>query len=422
MANIDRSAKSARAGADFGGSGNRWLWICLAVSALILVARKPDAFTRPQFWAEDALPFYLEARYVGPDAFTRSYAGYHHFFPRLTAWCASFIDPCLAPAFFVGFSLLATLGIIALIFSERLDLSGKPMLALAVVLVPHSGEIFLTPTNVQWLGALAIFLTVLKADPLKASDWIVDGVVILALGLSGFFIVLLLPFFILRAMCRRSWKSGVILAMASMAGALQVFEYWKFVQSPDSGAPVHWPAYFTFLSLHVPLELFGSKAWAAVTPRWLAITGGVLAMAGFGVIAWSPRREQALPRYAMLVFALILVMAASRRVRFDGPPADDFINVDRYVVLPRILLLWILGSTATKGTVRGRVALALFSTSMLVTLPYFRFPPLLDLQWHRYCADLRAGKEVTVPINPDWSVTFPARPSRSSSPHPPGPP
>jgi hypothetical protein len=146
-----------------------------------------------------------------------------------------------------------------------------------------------------------------------------------------------------------------------------------------------------------------------LVPQWLAITGGVFAMAAFADLSCSPRRDKAVPRCAMLGFAILLVVAATQRVRFDGPPADDFINVDRYVVLPKILLLWILGSAAARSTVRGRVAAVLFMTSILVTLPYLRFPPLIDLQWHRYCDDLRAGKEVTVPINPDWSATFPAR-------------
>jgi hypothetical protein len=59
------------------------LWLCLALAAVILFIRKTNSFLNPQFWGEDALPFFIDSLFTGPRAILISYSGYSHLWPRL---------------------------------------------------------------------------------------------------------------------------------------------------------------------------------------------------------------------------------------------------------------------------------------------------------------------------------------------------
>ena len=135
--------------------------LILGFALAVLVLRRPDAVLYPQFWAED-FAFLLDAERIGLASFWMPRAGYLHFFPRLIAWPGMYLDPVLQPAWFVGSAVAVTLAVVATCLSPRIPLPAKPWLALAVVVVPHSGEVFLNPTNLQWLTALALILTALK--------------------------------------------------------------------------------------------------------------------------------------------------------------------------------------------------------------------------------------------------------------------
>src|SRR5262245_35341761 len=52
------------------------LWGTLAVSAAILIWRRPDAFHTPQFWAEDGEIFFAQSRLFGSAALLEPSAGY----------------------------------------------------------------------------------------------------------------------------------------------------------------------------------------------------------------------------------------------------------------------------------------------------------------------------------------------------------
>jgi hypothetical protein len=73
-----------------------------------LLGRRPDAFFHPQFRAENFV-FLIGAEKVGFAAIARPQAGYLHVIPRLIAWPATWLDPPLQPALFVGGWLVVAL-------------------------------------------------------------------------------------------------------------------------------------------------------------------------------------------------------------------------------------------------------------------------------------------------------------------------
>ena len=78
----------------------------------------------------------------------------------------------------------------------------------AVLLVPFSGELWLTLTNVQWFGALLLVALLAAPSPtttLGAVAWSLGGIF---MGLSGPFALLLWPCALARAWWYRDRWSG----------------------------------------------------------------------------------------------------------------------------------------------------------------------------------------------------------------------
>ena len=113
----------------------------------------------------------------------------------------TFFNYSTIPFVYNYLSLIVTLLVVVSIFSPRLKIDHKPLLALTVVLVPHSSnEIFMNITNIQWFLSILLIIVLMKEKPnydygniniQRASDFII----IILCGLTGPFIILLTPFF-----------------------------------------------------------------------------------------------------------------------------------------------------------------------------------------------------------------------------------
>ena len=109
-----------------------WLWFaCCAV----LYARRPDALTLPQLYAEDGVIFFREALLSGFAAMPSAYAGYHHLLPRLIALLALPAPAALQPAIYVGLTVLV---------------QGLSCALLAALLRTVVADGLSRPANLQW--------------------------------------------------------------------------------------------------------------------------------------------------------------------------------------------------------------------------------------------------------------------------------
>lgn len=93
----------------------RWTWtlVGFAAALMILVARRPEAIFRAQFFAEDGKVFYLPTFFSGPGLLFEPYAGYLIVFPRLIAYAERLAPPAFAPMVgtIVTFAMIAAHGI-----------------------------------------------------------------------------------------------------------------------------------------------------------------------------------------------------------------------------------------------------------------------------------------------------------------------
>jgi hypothetical protein len=392
-----------------------------ALAGVLLFLRYPDWFLRPRLWAEDLPVFFIGARCDGASAILDPYAGYVHLIPRLVAWLGSWLDPSRIPAFYLYSSLAVMLLVVARVFSPRLDLPCRPILALAIVAVPHTGEVFLNITNIQWVTALALVLTLIMRDPESALDWAGDVAVLILAGLTGPFSVFLFPFFALRALDRRttaSWCVLSLLGMAALVQGLHLFANLRASVPGSSEGPIRILNLAAVLSARVPLAFLGSQGWVERVGRAFVVGAGLagaVAIAATAFVGGGRRKE----RICLLMFACILIAFTTARTRDDLWDYREMVNGDRYFYVPKVLLLWVVlsyfwrRSTDSFSPAMLTAAAGLYCVSLI---PYFdlgthgaRHVERPYYSWDIYCGKIRKGNEVAAEVSPGWRIVVPGR-------------
>lgn len=381
----------------------------LFVVAGALYLRKPGVFARPQFWAEDGSIFYYQAVLDRASAVFEPYNGYLHLVMRLTAALAAAGDPLYAPTVFLAVSFLLTLAVAAACFSPRVDLPCRPLLALSLVLVPHTGEVFANLTNLQWILALGLLLLLLAEDARTPWQWGADLGGVVLLGLTGPFVVLWLPLFWWRFLRRRTCAAGTLAGIAAALAGVQVTSLFThpWPQAPGTSPWIDWlrvPSQRLAGSLFMPASLAEHTPLVVMAGVGLACFGGM-----FWLAARAPgRREQ---RWMMLAAAALIVAGVLYKFRGELGQIRAIGNGDRYFYLPKVVLLWSLVCELPTAGARRWINGALLAVSLLASVTSFRAPDYVDYHWSEYAARIRTGKPVTIPINPPgWSVSFPPRP------------
>ncbi|MGI9590694.1 MAG: hypothetical protein ACR2P8_04945, partial [Myxococcota bacterium] len=212
-----------------------WPWLGLVVCALLGVARAPDLFSSPRFWAEEGSYFYAAA--TDPAA---GWLGGLTYIPRGAAgyWllCAS-VPATLAahwasvegaPGVTTLFSFALWLAPLAILLTGRslvFDTAARKAVACALVIFAPSaiGEVWLNSINAQvYCGLTAL---VLLCEDLAAASrtrlW-VCGALLAFCGLSGPYTSFLFFGFALKAWWERSPRSIAFFAVVAVMAAVQV--------------------------------------------------------------------------------------------------------------------------------------------------------------------------------------------------------
>lgn len=375
--------------------------LCITFLVVALVAlRKSDSLINPQFWAEDGALLFIEGEHHGGwNLLFHSYAGYLLFIPRLIAALGAWIPLLHVPAFYAWSALALTGGIAWWLQSPRLNIRGGAFAALALAAVPHTGEVYLTLCNIQWITALGLFALVLADDAKTPATRFGELALLTAVGLTGPFILLTLPLFLWRASIRRSLWSFVLLGTALACAAAHIPSLLARV--PDV-TTTPWAAFHhaAIIGRRVVVTLFFGTT---PLPEILCATLAVATFAGLAFILW--RRRTTLPSALVLfVFALLVLAATGYKERPDTWTLSELTNGDRYFFIPKIILLWLLAALALTAGPRLRpVLFALLILPFITNAPRFLFPPALDQHWRASCELISRGQPVRVPILPEGS-------------------
>lgn len=395
------------------------LWTLCA--GIVLAVRFPDWLLRPRLWAEDGNVFFPDARTLGLYSLVKPSAGYLHTVPRLIALAGNLVDPVFIPPLYVYGSLLVTLWVVARLFSPRLDLPNKPLLALAIVAVPTTGEVFLCPVNIQWILALSLVTTLFMRDPQTRFERAGDYLGLFLVGLTGPFGIVLLPFFLVRALVRRtspSWQLLGILAATSLVQLWEIHLQSSVPRPEDAIGALHPFNLFAVTLVRVPLAVLGSHSWVPFVSRpFAAIVGTLFALALTYLV--FRKDEQRKVRVVLMLIALALCALAVARVRDDRWNYRENAIGDRYFYIEKVLVLWIVATSFCTGQSRAGnwVVTGLLVASFCISLaPYYEYPPFKDRHqerpfypWDPYCGALRDGLSVQIRFSPGWTADIPGR-------------
>jgi hypothetical protein len=392
------------------------LFLILTTTTIILFIRKTDSILNPQFWAEDGVIFFLQQYEQGASAIFQPYAGYLHLVPRLIAFFADLFFPySFAPYVYNYSSLLITLLVIASIYSRRFTIGNKNLLSLTIVLIPHyTSEVFLNITNLQWILAILIIITLLKEPPHPKYgnvylQIVSDLTVIICCGLTGPFIIFLTPFFMWKYFNNKSRYSFIIVLVVIAVASMQTLFIInspplalggeKVNQESGSYAKVIGQKLFgnLFLGISVPYQ---------ISPSILCI---LLLFIIFFIsdLSIDSGNKRASLIFVFLSFSFAVVLATLYRFKANLqlliPPG----NGPRYFYLPYIMMVWsLIVCVEQKEAWKSTIVKVLLCAALISSLTSgFHSGAFIDYEWKLHSRLIGKKQNLVIPINPEgWQV------------------
>jgi hypothetical protein len=394
---------------------------CLLVSGL----RRPDAFTNPQFWAEDGTVFFTEQQRLGWKAVVEPYAGYLHFLPRLVAGFADFFPIVHAPliynlaAHLILAVCMAWISLPAFRHLIRSD-ARRAFLALLFAASPIAGTGFHNITNIQWPLLLWAFLVALQ--PVEGRAARIALLLSYAITvMTAVCAVLFAPIWLLRALLvekDRRYCAAMLAVLGLYAIVAKLcLKDPLYTATPPPLLDVMWM---------VP-EMFVARVLVMATagPYYIAktviLTHFTIVLCGIGFLlgsAWLIRRLR--HDRAFLLFmtawiyagiAILGLFALYRNVDID---IMCFTNLnDRYVLLGGLLTtaFWIALSERLDRIYNSTaITAAVVVLLVIAARSNFFFQPLQNFQWPLHAQKIEAARKAgvaprPVPVNPEgWFI------------------
>jgi hypothetical protein len=372
----------------------------------ILYLRMPTYFTNPQFWGEDII-FFSWARSHGWASLLMAVSGYFCSVQLLVAIVASYFSPIVAPAIYVYASFLLTLIVVWLVTSPRLDLPGKPLLALAVVVVPMGQEELGTLVNVMWIlpiGAFAMLFMRAGSGFVLLGEAAFVGLV----AFSGVFSIFLTPLFLWQTVSARNtveFRRFLILTVVVGLGALA--QILNILTDPTSIPAFPAIPYSWTLWINLPL----SRIMTVFNLHWppnrelLGVAVGIaFLIAAISLAFLEPYRKQ---KSFMLFFSLFIAVGGMLKFRHS---LGTQLGAQRYFYSGSVFALWFLccgfGGAYLRYALTSAVALVeLMLLPAVANTSYFKE----DLQWSVWAHYIDSGIPTITPTPPGgWNLRLPA--------------
>jgi hypothetical protein len=263
----------------------------------------------------------------------------------------------------------------------------------------------------QWIVVFALIITLLSDDPRGVTAWLVDLGTITLTGLTGPFIIFLLPLFLARALRRRTQTSWLVLGFVAVIAAPQAWQVGFHSPPPPPThpqGPVDFYHALIVISDRIPISLLGGKLWVQSLSPALAALVGIIFIAFFVWIV-TGKDDQRSQRLTLSALLLMLLIVAIVKTRIDFWPHGDLARADRYLFIPKIIVLWSIASAAGRQSIRGRAAAGMLLIAGAAAIIVLSLDPLPRHDWPVSRERLSGGKSVEVEINPGWGLTLPPR-------------
>jgi hypothetical protein len=291
--------------------------------------------------------------------------------------------------------------------SPRIALPAKPLLAFAIVLLPHAEDIFMCMENIQWVASLALIWVLISGDPTNLRERVSDYGAILLCGTTGVFSILVAPFYLLRALSRRTRESLIVAGLVCAVAALEavfVVQGGRPLDAEHAAAfdPGLIPAVVGYRLIS---QLFGFKALLDL-PIFVLGFAGLAALGALIAMALNPGPAESERRIRWMLCALAVPFAAAALYRFRNMELMLISpeHLARYFFIPQVVFVWLVVLEFHGGGRRRFVSGALLCAYVGTCLCFFRIPPLTDYHWRVYAPLIRSGQQYQIPVNPEGWV------------------
>lgn len=378
----------------------------LLLTAITLLIPRLDGlpyFPGKYLWAEDGSVFINQAQTFGLASLWMPYNGYLHVYPRLIAILANNFALINRPVITSTGWFLAYIFMFFVLIRRAYNfgLGFLPILLLVILvsLQPHNGENFFNITNSQWmLGAGLSFLVLTSAnDTSRLSP--AKLIVLILLGLTGPFSIILIPALFLKAIAYKDirqnfWEYCVILFCAGIQ-ALVLINSGRVATTEIGALPWNWIISF------IRIALFGADsrvAVAAAVSFWC-----LLAFVIFCNRAPNAERQKASISSGLMFFAAALFVIASQYSVKHNPMGIVVLGGgNRYTWVPYSLVFF---GAILLSAERRTIQVLIFATALIISYKNFHYTSSSNLQFKSF-ANFSDYKEVAIPIHPQWP-TYP---------------
>lgn len=411
---------------------NRYFRIVLVVAlfGLIVISRRTDVVTNPQFYAEDGVFWYSEA--YSADNFWEPFLipkqGYFQTVSRVGGFIGNLVDTRHAPLVFNILAILLQILPAVYFLSSRFSkivpkFYVRFLCSLAYLLLLGTAETHANLTNVQWRLAILMFLIIIVPESKKLGWKIFDGFFLLLAGLSGPFVFFALPIAMIYFYYKSFRESFVRLAILVSAFLIQLYSYFFIVnEAVRSSAPLGASIsnFLKIVSRSIFLrnligpdytgKIMSLKGWEnGYMPMLIGIIGFIL----IGYVLWKAELELKLfVVFAFLVFAGALI---SPQVSLDKPQWEVMAGGGgggRYWLLPGMAWMISLGWLFFNEKYRllkifAGILLAIF---LCVGLPNnWIFTSYKDYNFGKQASEFektKPGDEYKFKIVPKWDMVL----------------
>lgn len=400
------------------GLGWRMQLLLFVIAALLVISRRPDVVTHPQFFAEDGAVWFAEAyRLTFLHSLLTPDAGYVQTFPRLVAALATAVPLLFAPALMNVIGIVVQVLPVNVLAAERSAIWGslplRLLMGLTYIALPNSRELDVVITNAQWHLALLACLLILAAAPKTWKECVFDCTVLLVSGLTGPFCIFLVPVAAVIWWVRRDKWRAVPFILTAICAVIQIAVVYQADPVIRSRAPLG-------ASLRVLVEILSSHVFLAALlgyanyPAHLSLRAlTVVAIAGLAIIVYATLRAKW--EYKLMIVFCMLVFAASMASPLVSKTEPQWLVLQqaygiRYWFFPMLAFSWSLlwcvqhgGSKIMRGS--ASFLLILMVAGAAKDWEYPAFPDRNFAQSARKFEGLRPGEAMTFPLYPDgWSM------------------
>ena len=374
------------------------------LALLAFISRRPDVWITPQFWAEDGTNFFFDAATGGWGSWFKPYAGYLNFSSRTIACLTKDLPWEFLPLVYVWSAGIIAALIVTRVACARLPLVPRLLGAVAIVAVPHSGEVFLNMTNLNWIFGALLAANLLEPVPLRRAEAWRRSCEVGVAGLSGAVVILFAPLAVVWAWrSRKDCLAWWVIAAWGAALLVQGLVVAGSSRSATTGigqmvGSLHWiiPRYAADFFL---------GTWLAYDPmvgRIVAVAG----VAGIGALLLeraNPFRFRA--GWLLLAAAIVLVAGRAAVLLWSNP----FGGGGRYMYLPFVLLLWALAwlAAGTRRTGARVLAAALCGLPFMSSASMWVARPVAQFNWPSQVREARDGARLQFEVPPGHSFSVP---------------